>query len=138
MGYLDEAQTRAKRRKSLWNLLLIPAVCTAWGLLTCLFYLMLRGLHTVLHGSQPLLSSEAVGPTLTVLGALFAALPFGFLGGNILVSLVPAARAALEREAAPVPGTCFREAQGGLLKVAPYISIPAALVGLFGALLSWS
>lgn len=137
MNPFDEALTRARRRKSLWNLLLIPATCASWGILTFLFCLVLSGIHSAIRHSPGLFSGGGIGPVLAAVGALLAALPFGLLAANLLVRTVLPPRRALDREAHSVPGTPFRDNHADLLRMAPYISVPAALVALGGALLPW-
>jgi hypothetical protein len=134
----DHALTRARRRKSSWNLLLIPATCASWGILTCMFCILLSGIHSAIRHSPGLFSGDGIGPGLAAVGALFAALPFGLIGANLLVRAVPPARRALDREANSVPGTSFRDSQRELLRMAPYISVPAGLVALGGAVLPWA
>jgi hypothetical protein len=138
VGNFDEARTRARRRKSPWNLLLIPAALAGWGLLTWGVCITLTAFHAAIHGSQPLMSSEGVGPVLTVVGSLFAALPFALISANAVVWLVPASRKALDREADSTPGTSFRESQAGLLRLARYVSVVGGLVALVGGALPWS
>ena len=137
MTYLEEAQARAKRRRSPWNLLLIPAVLVplvalSWGLIV-----LLELLHQARYPTQHLTDSSGVGPVLTAVGALLAAVPAAFLIGNGVVCLVWPARRALEGEASSVPGTDFMTAQRRLLRAA-LIIVPACLaVAVLGAILSW-
>jgi len=54
-----------------------------------------------------------------------------------MVSMVPAARRALEAEAATVPGSDFRSANRGLLKAVAILTPAGILVTLLGVWLPW-
>src|SRR5262249_26734946 len=59
MGYPDDARLRAKRRRSAWNLLLLPLHWVAWGLLWFGTLNVLKGLHAHLHPEEtPLLAPD--------------------------------------------------------------------------------
>jgi hypothetical protein len=138
IDYFEEARTRARRRKSPWNLLLIPASAMSIGLITWRAALLLGALHQAIYPGQTFTStSRGLGAILAALAPFFGAIPLGLYLGNVLVWLVPPARRALDREALPYPGTGFREAQGQLLLFARYLVLPALVAGLVGALLPW-
>lgn len=137
-SYLAEAQQRARRRRSPWNLLLIPAVVASLGLLWWFFVALLQVAHGNLYLGQDLASTpRGVGPILTTLSPLFAAIPLGLVFGNALVWLVPPAQRALESEAMLVPGAGFQSTQRVLLR-ASTLMVPIALaLGILGTLMSW-
>jgi len=131
------AYQRARRRRSRWNLLLIPAVLLPlvglWG-----GAVMLAGLvHAYFHAGQSLRNAHGLGPILATLSPFFAALPLAMWMGNGLVYAIAPARRALDAEAASHPGTAFVDAQAQMRRLAAWL-VPAALAGaLAGTMLSW-
>jgi hypothetical protein len=137
MSYIENARVRARRRKSPWDLLLFPAVFLSW---MGLFLVLLQGigaLHQHVHPGQSLTNSQGLTVLLATIPLFFAAMPIGFIAGNILVWLVPPARRALDSEAKPHPGTDFFSAQRGLLKIAAYVTPFSLALAIVGALLPW-
>src|SRR4030095_1152458 len=117
MGYITAARIRAGRRRSAWNLLLIPGYVVPWFLLTFGSIVILGKLYVVLHDSRRVgVLPDTVGSILMALGALFMWLGPSMILANQLVSLVRPARRALDLEAASVPGTDRASANHGLLK----------------------
>jgi hypothetical protein len=138
MSYYDDARRRARRRKSPWNLLLIPGFVLPAALLLWTFVGSLAWLHEKMYSGQTLPRAKGLGPILAAVASLLASIPLSFLVGNTLVWLVPPARRALDSEARSVPRVGFWRAQRDLWRVARYL-VPAALgLGLLGALLPWS
>jgi hypothetical protein len=137
-SYLAEAQQRARRRRSPWNLILIPAFVASLGLLWWFFVALLLVAHRNLYSGQDLYSKpRGIGPILTAVSPLFAAIPLAMLFGNALVWLIPPARRALEREATLVPRASFQTTQGCLLRGST-LMVPIALaLGILGTLMSW-
>ncbi len=134
MSYLAEAQKRAQRRRSAWNLLLIPAVLLPLGLLVLL---VLQFLHQARYPAQALASASGFGPIFTTIGALLAAIPLSLLIGNRLVWLIIPTRRVLEHEATAVPKTDFVSAQRQLIRFGR-IAVPVSLgLAVLGALVSW-
>src|SRR5262249_46360483 len=118
MGYFEEARKRASRRRSAWNLLLIPAVLGTWA---AMWYASVQAVGQLLRYTRPglhfvLLPDSGAG-TLIGLGLLFAWLPLAMVVSNILVATVAPARRTLDREAQAVPGTDLVSANTRLLKV---------------------
>src|SRR5262245_50858197 len=125
MTYFDDARLRAKRRKSPWNLLLLPVIAIPWlgaglytvvvmahvyrfvhqGNLTPFPYWDLRNLRML---------PEGIGGVFVAVGPVFAWLPVAMLFGNLVVRAIPPANRALTREARTVRGTDYRSAQRGL------------------------
>jgi hypothetical protein len=89
MGYLEEARKRASRRKSAWNLLLIPAVFGTW---LVMWYVSLQPVGRLLRYMRPdlrfVLLPDSFGGTLIGVGLLLAWLPLAMVIGNILVATV--------------------------------------------------
>jgi len=137
MGYITAARVRAGRRRSAWNLLLIPAYLVPWFLLTFGSLVMLGQLYAVFHGSRHAgVLPETGGSILMALGALFMWLGPSMMLANQFVSVVPPARRALDREAARVPGTDRASANRGLLKMSMLVTPVALAVALVGLLMS--
>lgn len=138
MSYLDKALERAKRRKSTWNLLLLPAVVVPLGLMWWLSVVGIAKLYRVVHPQTDfVLLPDTVGGILIAIGPFFAWLAPAMIIGNFATFMVPAARRALEAEAATVRGGDFRSANRGLLKGTAILMPAGILVTLLGVWLPW-
>lgn len=137
-NYIDNARLRATRRKSAWNLLLIPAVTIPLGAIWLGIFKIMGLLHSHVYPEQNLhAASKGLGAVLAAVAPAFGAIPIAFLIGNCLVWLVPPARRGLDTEAQQFPSTSFVNAQKQLLKFA-YIVVPISLaLSVIGALLPW-
>jgi len=135
MGYLEEARKRASRRKSAWNLLLIPVVLGTWAVM---WYASVRAVGQLLRHTHPglrfVLLPDSGGGTLIALGLLFAWLPLAMVVGNILVATIAPARRTLDREAQTVPGTDLVSANRGLLNVMLVVTPMGLLLAILGIL----
>ena len=134
MSFFDEARARAKRRKSAWNLLLLPAGLVPWSILT---WLTLRWLGDLARHFHPTRTFTVLPDTL---GGILIGLasPFVWIGpamilGNYLVAMVPPARRALDAEGATVPRADFRSANRDLLMLSLFLTPASFLLGLLGA-----
>ncbi len=138
MNWYDEARSRAGRRRSPWNLLLIPATVVPLGLLWWGFAALLELVHGTLYSAQGFSSTpRGVGPILAAVAPVFAAAPLSMLIGNTLVQWIRPARRALEGEAAHVPRTDFSTVQHQLLR-AGLVLVPIGFgLAVLGALLPW-
>src|SRR5262245_2669307 len=93
MTYWHNERVRAARRKSAWNVLLIPA-----ALIPCFlgWWLSARALGHVYHLMHPRASfvvlPETVGGIAIAVGLLFAWCPVAMMTANLLVHAVPPAR----------------------------------------------
>src|SRR6185295_17847446 len=100
MGYITNARTRAGRRRSPWNLLLIPCYSVPWFLLVFGSIVVLGRVYALLHGSSDFrVLPDTIGAILMGVGSLLAWMGPSMMLANYLVSAVPAARRALDREA---------------------------------------
>ena len=137
MSYFDEARARAKRRRSPWNLLLIPAFFAPWALL---WYASARVLRGVARHSHPelnfVLLPDSAGGILMAIGLLFAWFPIAMVVANLLVTAIPTARRALDNEARGVPGTDLVSANRGLLKAAAFMTPAGWLIAVVGVVVS--
>jgi hypothetical protein len=138
MSYIEKAQQRAKRRKSKWNLLLIPGVLIPLAAIWYLSFQLMEFVHGIIYIGQNFTDTpRGIGPIIAAVAPLFGTLPVSFLLGNILVWFVSPARRVLDSEAAKVPGTSFVESQEDLLKLA-YVLVPISYgLAFIGALLPW-
>ena len=138
MSYLANAQKRATRRKSKWNLLLLVVCITLWLTFHFTLYEGIKIIHNNLYPTD-IYHGEVVNFAghVAMLSLLFASLPLSFLLGNVFIWLVPPARRALDAEAKPHSKTDFLSAQKGLLKMVLYVTLPCLLLSLIGTALPW-
>jgi len=135
MGYITDARTRAGRRRSRWNLLLIPCYALPWLLLTLGSLFALGKAYGAIHGIQVLtVLPETVGGILMALGSLFAWLGPAMIAANVLVAAFPPARRALDREALLIPGADRATANRSLLRLTGYLTPAGVAVALAGLL----
>lgn len=138
MAYITVTRERAarRRRRSAWNLLLIPSYVIPWFLLVFASVTALGNLYAVRHpGIQFRVLPDTIGAIFMGVGSLFAWFGPSMIIANLLVSAVPAARRALDREAAGVPGSDRAAANRGLLKVSLLLTPVGAVIALLGAVL---
>jgi len=136
-GYLERARIRAQRRKSPWNLLLVPAVILPLGALWWSGVMAAELLHLKLYPGQYLLRSQGLGTVLTAISPFFGALPLAMIVGNFLVWLIPPVRRVLDEEARLYPSTRYRNSQKQLFKLA-LVSVPLSfLFSVIGAFFEW-
>ena len=131
---IDDARLRARRRKSSWNILLIPSIAIPLGAGWWALAMGFSWAHAALH---PLHDSGACKGTIA--GVLFMVAPlFVLLGpsmmlGNAIVHAVPQVRTRLDAEAGTVRGTRYREAQHQLLRftlIITSVGLMAAAIGI--------
>ena len=137
MSYATQARARARRRKSRWNLLLIPAVVVPLFVIWAGSVASAEFVHECLYHGQSLRTARGVGPVLTTVGPFFGALPLAMLIGNYLIHLISPAHQALDAEASAHPRTSYRPAQAWLLKMAAFLVPLSVVATLFGTLLQW-
>lgn len=138
MSYLDEARARTSRRKSPWNLVLIPAVAIAWVTIGLVTMRVLAALHAARYPLDPSWrTARGIGPILTSTGSLFVCLPVAMLAANFAVSLIPRARHTFEQEALPFPETSYARAQSGLLRFSAIIVPVALALAMAGVVMQW-
>lgn len=136
MRFTEEQYRQAKRRKSRWNLLLVPAVLVPLIAMWVAMGLLGAYAHGLIHNGQTLRTGRGLGPILNALAPVFIAIPLGMLAGNLLVWCIAPARRALEREAKPYPALTFAASQSALLKLLPLLAT-VSISGLVGVLLPW-
>jgi hypothetical protein len=138
MSYIEEAQARAKRVKSPWNLVQIPL--TIGGI--AVFYWLF--LHLVLFGVSIFRPSHATLRTYSedahdfiLIPLVLASMPFGMMFSNVIVWLIPPLRRIQEREALGYKGTDFVSSMRGLALMALILTpagiLISVLVAAFGS-----
>jgi hypothetical protein len=138
MGYITNARTRAGRRRSLWNLLLVPCYLIPWFVLILASLIALGRLYCRVHAASGFeLVPDSVGGVLMAVGSLFAWLGPAMILANLLVATVPPARRALDREAAAIPGADRSTANRSLLMLSQYLTPIGIVVALTGVVIPW-
>ncbi len=135
--YLAKARMRAKRRKSPWNLLLIPAILIPFGVLWVLDFRAVNLLHMRLYPGQDIWKCRGIGTILVAISPFFGSLPVAMIMGNFFVRRLPPARRVLDREAEAFPVTSYRNSQKQLFKFALVLVPVSLLLSLIGVLLPW-
>ena len=137
MSYGEEARARAGRRKSRWNLLLIPAALVPTAILWVTAMLVAEHLHMRYFPEESLGSGEGPWVVIAAIAPLFAAIPIGMLVGNFAVHHIAAARAALDREASTDPTLGYRASRAALARMALYATLASLAATTVAALLPW-
>ncbi len=135
LEYYAAARSRAGRRHSPWNLILIPLGLAAWlgtwyGLFRAVWALpvWLYPQHVFRDFWQEGISFASFVPSFLMLFAhALGALCFGFVVTNCIVWMIPPARRTFDAEAKGYPGTGFRESTSGLLRLTVW-TLPIGLV----------
>jgi hypothetical protein len=136
---------RAKRRKSLWNLILIPFTIVYMFLLTKYFFLIMWNVHTIIYPQHSDMLSgfwnegislSAFIPSFLLSAPLFfAAIPLSLIFTNVSVWFIVPLRKIFEKETQGFKGTSFKDSMKILLKIS-YITVPICLISsLIGAVL---
>jgi urea transporter len=135
MSYWNQARMRATRRKSLWNLLLIPAAIVPWFAGWWLSVGLAGRMYSMMHPDTSfIVLPDTTGGVLIAVGLLCAWCPVAMITGNVLIHALPAARQALDREASKARGTDFRSANRGLIRLSAVLiplGVGVSCVGLF-------
>lgn len=133
--YMSEARQRAKRRKSPWNLLLIPLVIIGVGGVMYVWAQALLVIQRYLMPDDVIFSSyTTIGGALMFIPILFPSLGIGMIIANLIIWLVRPARMAFEREAKGIKGASFPEAMRGLAIATALmliIALPLSTLGVF-------
>ena len=135
--FTDAQMARARRRRSRWNLLLIPAVLLPIIAVWVAAVLLAQQAHILLYPSQTLRNAKGLWVIVAVMSPVLAAVPLGMLIGNLLVWQVGPARRALNREAEADPTTTYGASQSALLKFALFGVLIALVATALGALRPW-
>ena len=141
--YLAGARRRAVRRKSSWNLVLIPLGIVATAAAALGQFSLVWLLHTTLYPLHELRNfwPASISPGsfslsfLMVFAPLPGALGTGFMLANLLLYALPPARRAFDGEARGHPGTSFQQSMRGLLRLTAWALPPGLTVALVAAAL---
>lgn len=142
-GFLGRARLRARRRKSPWNLVLIPLFLGGAGAAGCAFFTLVWHVHTWIYPAHsgrlrdfwprglgfPAFASSfllAVPPCI-------AAIPVGMILANLVAWCIPPARRAFRREAEGIPWASFGESMAGLAWISTLLVPIGLALGLVGA-----
>jgi len=142
-GYLERARARAQKRKSPWNLLLIPFFLAGIPSITYALFRIMWIVHTTFYpqhagqlrefwGSQ-IGFFAFVSSFLMLVPLLFAAIPLTLMIANSIFWLVRPARRAFEREAGDDESMSFSGAMSQLWAISKWIVPICLLLSLVGA-----
>lgn len=142
-GYFRRAQQRAARRKSPWNLILIPLFLGGAGLISYALFQIMWYIHVIIYPAhigklgefwgKGIGASSFISSFLLVMPLLFASIPISMLLTNAILWLVAPARRAFDREARGIKWASFRESIAGLWAIT-LIIVPILLsLSLLGA-----
>ena len=135
-----EARHQAQRRKSRWNLILIPLCGGAWLVGWYALFRLVWIFHTTLYPEHALRDfwhegisfKSFVSSFLMVFAIAPAALSIGSMVGNLLAYAIPPARRTFDAESKGYPGTSFPEGMRFLWKVTAWALPLGLLVALIG------
>jgi len=141
--YILEARERAKRRKSPWNLILIPLIVVGGVFVYLIQFKILWFIHIIIYPNhsgrlsefwrEGLSFSAFISSFLLAMPIFFSSLVLGMIIANLLAWCIIPARRIFDKEAQDVKGTSFSEAMKGLDKIAIYIVPICFILGLIGA-----
>ncbi|RMF93442.1 MAG: hypothetical protein D6734_10075 [Candidatus Schekmanbacteria bacterium] len=131
--FYREARQRAKRRKSRWNLILIPLSITGVFASTFLLAKLLINIQSSMFPAKAILfSSTRVGKILMFVSVLFPSFGIGMIFANLIAWLISPARRTFEQEAKGYKNTSFKKSIKQLVIFTFctfFIFMPVALLG---------
>jgi len=135
LEFYAAARSRAGRRRSAWNLILIPLGLASWLATWYLLFRFVWTFHVWLYPSHQFRNfwQEGISPSSFVLSFLMLFAPalgtiaFAFAIANCTAWLLPPARRVFDAEAVGYAGTSFRESTGALFRISVW-TLPAGLV----------
>jgi hypothetical protein len=142
-GYFEHARQRAQRRKSLWNIILLPlgfggAVLCAYALFRCMWQV-----HITLYPDhigrlrefwgKNISTPSFISSFLLFIPLLFAGFVLGLMLANCIAWGIAPARRAFDREAQGAKGTSFLASQRGLWVIAKIVVPVCLLLSFIGA-----
>jgi hypothetical protein len=142
-GYTERARQRAQRRKSPWNLVLIPLSIAGVGGSAYVLFKIMWHIHIALYPDhagrfdefwgQGVSFRSFVSSFLLLIPLLFAGLVIGLMFANCVAWCVVPARRAFDREAEGVKWASFRVSMRRLWVVARIIVPACLLLSFIGA-----
>ncbi|MCU0665575.1 MAG: hypothetical protein MUF05_00535 [Candidatus Omnitrophica bacterium] len=141
--YLTEATARAGRRKSPWNLILIPFTVLGVWFSWVFQFKILWNIHILIFPEHAgkfsqfwrgKMSAESfISSFLLMVPLIFSSLALGMIVANLLAWCIPPARKVFNKEAQGTKEVSFRESMKALAKMAAY-TVPICFgLGLIGA-----
>ncbi|MGB6633447.1 MAG: hypothetical protein WBE52_19560, partial [Terriglobales bacterium] len=139
--WVQNAQRRASRRKSPWNLLLLLIFPLWWALwwamveVGCLLHFVLNheGVPPWREWMHLMGGSMTVPQALIAFGPMIPTLTGAMVIGNFLIYQIPSARRAMDVEDRGHPGTAYQTAQRALGQITLYGMPIAVILLLLGA-----
>jgi hypothetical protein len=132
--YISEAQTRAQRCKSPWNILVLLSGFVSIGVITN--YLS-RFIIYMFQSPEIQFSVISKGNDIEliwiVIPVFLTAIPWGLMLGNIFAWIIPPARRVLDKEAEGHKGCSFKKSMSGLFKMALIISLICIPIAIFAS-----
>jgi len=138
-GYISRAQERAKRRKSPWNLILIPLSLFFMAFFGYILFQLSWWVHTLFYPQHTGEMREVFRKGMDLSGLLLlfpnfiASVPFGLMAANLVAWCIPPARRTFEREAQGVKWASFAHAMQGLFKFGLWLLAICLVLSLIGA-----
>jgi hypothetical protein len=140
--YLVNALYRARRRRSPWNLILVPLSFGSIIAVNVVLFGLVWAFHVHFYPSHRLhdfwqshISLKSFIPSFSMVFALTpGSIATGLALTNIVARLIPPARRTFDAEAVGYPGTDFRSATRGLWSIARWalpIGIAIALASAY-------
>ena len=141
--YIQQARARARRRRSPWNLVLIPLVVGGWLALWWVSFRLVWRVHELFYPEhvgrlrefwpRGLGFTAFISSFLMVFGPAVPALVLAMLAANSLLWFVRPAREALEAEGSPHPGIDFKTTQRSLMRWGAVVLFAGVMLALLGA-----
>lgn len=137
--YYSDARERARRRRSPWNLFLLPLGMAGWLAVWYGLFRLIWAFHVMIYPEHRLQdfwrrgSSSFLPSFLMVFAPLPGAIALGLALANCVAWLVGPARRAFDREATGYHGTRFPEGTTTLFKLAAWMLPAGLLVSLISA-----
>lgn len=133
LKYIDGMKFRATRRKSKWNLLLIPFAVGGTALSWYGLVEPLLGFRSRFFPTEAFLTNGTwLGNIVLYVAPFFPSICAGLLVANFALWIIPPARRALDAEARGVAGTDFKSSNLALAKglvLTSVLMLPIAAVG---------
>jgi hypothetical protein len=137
--YYREARLRARRRKSLWNVLLLGVGFIAWLAVWYALFSLVWAFHAAVYPEHRFadfwprgVSTKSFALSFLMMFAIApGAMALGFMTANVLAWPIPLLRHTFDAEAKGYPGTDFRSSMRGLISFAVWtlpIGLAVALV----------
>jgi hypothetical protein len=95
-------------------------------------------LHELMHSGVGLAGLPPLIAVMIFFGGIAASIPLSLIVANLILVAIPPVRHELDRNARGVSGGSFNKSMRDLTKAATFISVPAVIVLLLGAVEPWA